>query len=444
MRLISPRGDQERKALEIILDYHHTGSMAAGATDQSLPTSTPTTPGGTNGSIGPGQYVEMLGEEFWPPFNSQGQVEDLRARYLTLDSTMSTQSWLYLSGRADLNTSPPINQNAEGEYLTILGGGILSAVQVLAAGPRPGEDRADVMGRAFWELAVPRAAASVVHNAQAGASTVTGDWHSRWWGRRWTAAEIVALARMVPGGAVFGGKVRVRRPWFNNGQGLTVEFEVPQVALTPENWTQLAGGPAQSGPYVFPFRRWAINAQATDGQGGEYPFSYSGASGSNVGVLSGTSIQDSNQNLDFNYAVGTASQGVLNNVLLLDGWGVQPLLTSADSAFTDLTVTANQPPTASQYLKILGDAPSQIHPNNGLPCKVGDNPQQFGLQYPSYSAAAPLRYKNLRRGGMERQIIVRARAYLAMRDALASVPAYRAGAAAEGLLFQGYQNARVS
>lgn len=438
MRLIDMRGDQERKALEIILDHHHSGTMASGAQVQTLPTSTPTTPGGTNGSIGPGQYVEFLGEEFWAPFNAEGQAEDLRARWYIPDSRGDTRSYLYLSGRADLNSSPPIDQNEQGRYLTVFGGGILAAVKILATGPLPGEDRADMMGRALWELAVPRVTSTLVHVAQAGASSVTGDWHVRCWGRRWSAGEIAAVASQVPGGAVFGGKVRVRRPFANNGAGITVEFMLPEVPLTAANWTALAGSYAQSAPFVYPRRVWAINAQATGGTGQEYPFSYSGATGSNVGVLSGTAIQDQYQNMDFNYAVGQAAQGVTNDIFLMDGWGVRALLTSADSTFKDLTITANEPPLASQYLRIIGDQPSAIHPNNGLPATVHDNPQLAGLVFPNYSGRSPLLYRNLRRGAAERQIIVQARGYIAMRDNNAVVSAYQAGAQAEGLLVQGY------
>jgi hypothetical protein len=424
------------KELEIILDDFVTGGLAANAQHTSLPVSTPTTPGNTNGSLGPGQYVELLAEEYWPPFDQGGFMEDLRIRYLILDSAADTRSWFYESGRADLNTTPAATQNAEGHRLTYLGGGVLEAVAILVAGPQPGEDDIDVMTRAIAALAVPRANASVVQVCQAGPTAVTGNFQSRYWGHRFTEPEIDALAAMMPNGGYFGGTIRLKRPWFRNGAGLSVLVQIPLVKLSAETWTKLPGGMAQDTPGVFPFRRWAINAQPTSGAAKEYAFSWTGAAGSNV------SSTDQYQNLNFNFAQGTAQQGALNNMLVVEGFQVRPLVQSADTNKTDLTITANIPPTASQYIRCVGDQPSEIHPNNGLPCTITDNPQLAGWTYPTYGAGTQL-YRNLRRPAGTGFVAMLAQAYVAFRDAGAVVAANTAGAQVEGLLVQGFKTSQI-
>lgn|GEM_PF-4909916 len=418
------------KELEIIVDYHATGELGAGQQEQSQPVSQPSTPGGTNGSLGPGEHVELLAEEYWPPFSEYGEEEDLRARWLILDSRTSTESWFRESGRADLNATPPAEQNARGHQLVPIGGGLLAAAQIIAQGPRPGENDADVMGRALAALAVPRADSSVVVVHQAGATPVTGARHTRYWGHRWTDEEITALANQFPGGLRFGGRVRVKRPWANNGKGLVIEFEVPEVPLSPKTFTKLAGGPSEDTPLVLPFRRFAINAQPTPGNQREFAFSWNGSSSSNVG--------SAYEDLNFNYAVGTAQQGVQNNILIVSSFGVRPLVVSADTTLTDLTLSANYPPTAAQYFRIIGDQPSPYHPNNGLPCTVADNPALVGWVYPTAGGRTPRQYLPLSSPTGAGLVVGRAQGYLAVRDNGTSVPAWQIGALVWGLEFRNY------
>lgn len=411
------------KNLEIILDYHHTGTLAAGATDQSLPVSTPATPGGTNGSLGPNEFVELLARETWSPFSTAGVMEDLRNLYLILDSGDNSQKWMNASGRADLNTAPPAFQNIEGHKLTFYGGGILEAAFILQ-NPLPGEDSADTMGRALAALAVPRASSSVVQVAQAGDTDVTGDFHVRWWGHRWTAAEIRARFS----GIVFGGRVRVKDPWANNGAGLFIEFNVPEVAVTPETFTALMGGNSQNGTQVWPFERYSIATQASDGSKGEYDFTWNGSQQSQV--------KGEYQNLDFNYAVGTAAQGTKNNILIVTGWGVRPLIRSADDNATDLTSAGNVPATQEQYLKLIGNTPHEEQPNNGLPATNTDNPQIFGWTYPVIGSSSKIQYRALQ--SHYRTPIARRRGVVAFQDSGTIVPANTVGAAVKGLLITNY------
>jgi hypothetical protein len=425
------------KELEIILDHHGSGTLAPQAQETSLPVSTPATPGGTNGSLGPNEYVELLAEEYWPPFEPDGTQDDLRGRDLILDAAAPSTSWWYQSGRADLNTSPPRDQRFDAPgSLTFVGGGLLEALAILAAGPLPGEDQADVMGRAVVAAAVPRAANSVIVRNLNAVNTVNGSRHTRWWGHRYTADEI----RSRFAGMVLGGTVRIRDAWANNGKGIEVTLQLPEVPVTPENWSKIVGGAGQDRTSVYPFRRWAINAQATAGNQAEYDFTFTGAAGSNVGTFGSTTAQtDQYQNLDFNYAPGASgTQLTQPNILILLGWGVRALVTSADANQTDLTATPNVPPLGSQYVRLVQDTPHEAHPNNGLPASNADNPQHFGWTYPVSGGKTPTLYRPLRRQSGYRIPIVRRRGVVAMQDSGAAVQANTVGAAVEGVLIQNY------
>jgi hypothetical protein len=425
------------KDLEILLDAHFTGTLAANGRETSLPTSAAVTPGATNGSLGPGEYGEVLAEEYWAPFAPDGTPEDLRRRYLILDGKGDSRAWWYESGRADLNVAPPAHQRFDKPgSLVLIGGGILEAAAIVAAGPLDGEDEADMMGRAILALAVPRYQTSCIVVNEADVNPVADPRHTRLWGFRWTADTIRAIARRFADSQgrppVFGGRVRVKDPWFQNGKGLVVEFDLPLVPLAPEYFTKLAGGMDQDQPSVWPFRRWAINAQATNGQQSEYDFSYTGAAGSNV------SQTDQFQNLDFNYAPGgSGTQATVPNVLVATGWGVRALVRSADANQTDLTASGSEPPLGSQYFRVITDTPREAHPNNGLPASNNDNPLHFGWTYPNAGPGqSPVLYRPLRRQLNYRRVIANLRGVVAMQDNGSVVPANTVGAMVEGLLIQ--------
>jgi len=427
------------KELEIVVDYQGTGTLAGsgstatfGAQETSLPVSAPATPGGTNGSIASGEHLELIAEEYWAPFTpgqaiSATAMEDLRARDLLIDNNPTTKYW-YESGRADMNISPPAEQNHDrAGRLTVIGGGLLEAAAILAQGRLPGEDDADVMGRALLAAAVHRASQFVILRETAGATNVTGPRQTRWWGHRYTDDEI--NARFA--GMVLGGRVRVKDPWANNGKGLAVEFDVPEVPVTPANWQKLVGGTAQGETGIYPFARWAINSNPTTGQKDEYDFTYQAAVSSNVPSY------DSYENLDFNFAATAGgTQQTVPNVLVILGWGVRALVRSADTNGTDLTASGNIPNLGSQYVRIVGNQPHEVHPNNGLPATATDNPNLFGWTYP-LQPATPVAYRAPIRQ-QPRIMIGRRRGIVAMQDAGSgvAVPAFTAGAFVRGVIFE--------
>lgn len=421
------------KNLEIVLD-HQIPALAASGKDQTLPTSTAVVPGGTNGSIGPNEFIEVLAEEYQPPFSTtDGHMENLLERYLLIDEQDSRTFW-YESGRADLNLTPAQGQNFLGRKFAYFGGGILGALAVMSEGPRPGEDQADVMLRALKELAVPRASDSIIHVAVAGKTATTGTAHVRYWGIRWTASELKAAFS----GVHFGGRVRVRRTWADNGNGINVEFDVPLVGVSPADFTKLPGGTKQDTPLVLPFRRWAINAQATDGNGSEFVFSQNGTSTSNVNP------NDPYQNLDF--ALAQTGQGNQKQDLYdFEDWGVRALVRSNDASDTDLVQTSNQPNMRDQYFRLIGDQPNSRHPNNGLPDTLTDNPNLGGWAYPNLVGESSKLYIPAHARSGERIVAFQQRAYVAMQDAGNSTPidANTVGAWVVGLLIRGYQNAEV-
>lgn len=426
------------KEIEILLDYHYDpavkGVLAANGQDVSLPTSTPTTPGSTNGSLGPDEFVEVLARESDAPFDpSTGVMNYLQQDYLILDNKADSRDWLYMSGRADMNVTPFMHENYEGHKMTFFGGGVLEAVRILDEGPQPGEDRLDLMGRAVLAAAVPRAGTSVIQVVRAGPVSVTGGFHRRYWGHRFTKEEINTRFK----GRVLGGKIRIRRPWAKNGVGMWVELEIPEVPIDSEHWTRIFGGTAQDKPGVWPFLRWAIQAQPTSGRASDYPFSQNQSGVSNVDPT------DPYQNLDFNFASGTSAQGVVNDILLVDGFDVRPLLVSADVAQTDLTITGNFPGTGTGYIRIVKDTPGEYHPNNGLPVTVQDNPNLAGLVYPTFAAATPHRYRNLHRPAARGLAIARARGYVAFQDDQVVVPAHQVGAMISGHLIENYTATKV-
>ncbi len=414
------------KEEEILLDYDSTATINAGNAVSTQPYVQASNPGSTNGTLGPNELSEYLANEFDAPLDPvTSAVQSLANRVLIIDANNDSRSWMYLSGRGDLNPFPPAKKNYQGEkrvYISPTGqGGILEAIDILS-NPYPQEQPAETMGRALIAAAVPHVTDQLVMQYTAGLVNVTAPFHDRWIGHRFLASDVDRWFSKVK----LGGHVRFTRPYAPNGAQV-IEFDLPEVAISSSSWGLIPGGNLPGGMDVKPFLNYAIQSVATAGSAAEFDFTYNGASTAQVG--------DQYQNQDFDL---TKSKTV---VYVFTSFMTRVLTMSYSSTPVDLT-TAHQH-WAANYFRVTTDSPRQFHPANALPASDTDNMLMAGITNPTYGPPTPVQYRPMQSLGAS-LVLAGTRGMLAGVDDGTAVPAGYVGSLLRGVKFSGVTNLKVS
>lgn len=174
----------------------------------------------------------------------------------------------------------------------------------------------------------------------------------KWYGRRWSRQ---AFNQYLAGAAISGTYAVTR-----SIEQLAASFPLTYPALRWETWAQQIGGASQPVTQVWPFRTIAINTVASTLNVNLVLRWANGQSGQ-------TQVENSNENLDFNYNPRNGT----NNLLDVHEWGTRTRWQYLTGAGTNLRGTA---------IFAENDVVSKYHPEYARLVTDTDNPYGFAYQ----------------------------------------------------------------
>lgn len=369
------------RELQLLAEFTRTTPLNAGVPWEPSPRE-----GG--GELDTREMAEVVFFEYDAPHDGTGVPgeQDLLAFYPVLDGDRFPQ-FMWFPGRYSLNFWPRRQHVHNGEYLT-LGD---SLVDVLRS-PNPDITRATTLKykRHF----------SIV--ALAGASNVTYPFRIRAWGYRYKEDEFRKLVTDPATGTVrdtLDGTITIRDPLRDRTFQINIFPEGGgRRQVTWDTWDTLPGGPKQDKPRVFPFFRYARNAQPTT-VNVRYDFRRD----------QGFVARDE-ENLYFNYDLE-------KTVLFVRGLGVRA-----------------HPALKSIWIHVSGDPVTEVHPRGAIPATYGDNPIHFGHASELYPVDYPKWFTIPRFGrGL---LIWNEKAWVSILDRGTSIPANGVTVAMNGTIIE--------
>jgi len=337
------------------------------------------------GELDTREMAEVVFFEYDAPHDGSGVLgeEDLLAWYPVLDGERFPQ-FMFFPGRYSLNFWPRRLHVHNGEYMT-LGESIVDVLRSQA----PDITRATTLKY--------KRSLSIV--ALAGASTVSRPFRIRAWGYRYKEDEFRKLVTDASGAVrdTLDGTVTIRDPLRDRTFRVNL-FQEGRRQVTWDTWDTLPGGPKQDKPRMFPFFRFARNAQPTT-VNVRYDFRR------DVGLV----VRDE-ENLYFPYDLE-------KTVLFVRGLGVR--------AHQNLR---------SVWIHVSGDPVTEVHPRGGIPATYGDNPIHFGHGYEMYPADYPkwVTIPKFSRG----LLIWQEKAWVSVLDRGVSIPANGVTVALNGTIIE--------
>jgi hypothetical protein len=340
----------EFQILRTFYDITFTGTMSANQTidftsEGLVGTTNYMTPGtvGTS-ALGGTYYGEITQIEIYPPRDANGNYEDLRELWLTVDGE-NVRHYISISGYGLSLMAPPSQRVWGGRHLTLTLGEPLWKLCLDVI-----EGRSDGLNMPILATGIKyrnRVSASVrTVNGVTGAGT--GGWRAVLKGYRYTPDAINYLAQ----GWRNQVHVQTVRRAITNKPPLDFTY-APPGQLSPDTWTAYPGGVAQTGQKIWPYWHFAYNAQATQGNA-----PYNLTNESTVGGASGN-VETPYWDLGLQFAQN-------NNALILKAAGVTSLVRPSNLARFGFWVNADLIPS------LLGGI------DNGFPVTDGVNDLAFG------------------------------------------------------------------